>query len=605
MESQDLETRALGDYQLLKELGEGMLGKAFLARHRFLKKPFVVKVLPSELAENPSFIARFEKEVELLSKLDHPSIAKVLNVSEAEGKFFLVSECLVDADGEVTNLADLLIEKGPLKEEEIYPIVLQIAEGLDYAHAKSVADEPIAHRGLKLSNIVIDPSKEKWRAKITDFGLSRIVGIGAVLSRTYRILWEQMALCAGFERGDRLFEEYDEQQGRVDELKSSFDQYYRFLAPEQKGRAETSRESDVKADIYSFGILLYYLLVGHYPEGFFPMPSECNLELKRDWDGIVKRCLNIDPDKRPLSLVEAMQDVALVNQALEPRPMLKPQEIKRPKYEPDPSAVFQIDKTVAKYTPKKAEPKEIEPIMTEMVVIEGGTFLRGSNHGARDEMPRHAVHLDPFAIDIHPITNEQFVRFLTVMGGEKDGNNNDIIRLRDSRIRKNGGKLTIESGYGKHPVVGVTWYGATAYAKWIGKRLPSEAEWEVAAFGGLEGAQYPTGDEIERSQANFFNSDTTGVMSYPANGLGLFDMAGNVYEWCMDWYGYHFYETSMQEPDNPHGPPQGVYRVLRGGCWKSLKEDMRCAHRHRNKPGVMNGTYGFRCAADVVPSAKN
>ena len=118
-----------------------------------------------------------------------------------------------------------------------------------------------------------------------------------------------------------------------------------------------------------------------------------------------------------------------------------------------------------------------------MVIIPGGTKYRGSHDGNRDEMPRHHITLASFAIDIHPVTNEQFVRFLEVMGGEKDSNHNDIIRLRDSRIKRSGGKLSIESGYAKHPVVGVTWYGAVAYAKWVGKRLPTEAEWEIAARG--------------------------------------------------------------------------------------------------------------------------
>ncbi len=214
-------------------------------------------------------------------------------------------------------------------------------------------------------------------------------------------------------------------------------------------------------------------------------------------------------------------------------------------------------------------------------------------------MPRHSVHLNSYAIDIHPVTNEQFVRFLEVMGGEKDHNKNDIIRLRESRIKRSGGKLLVESGYTKHPVVGVTWYGAVAYAKWVGKRLPTEAEWEVAANGGLEDCIFPTGKNIERSQANFFSSDTTAVMSYAPNNYGIYDLAGNVYEWCQDWYDYHYYDHSLQEPDDPKGPAQGVYRILRGGCWKSLKEDLRCAHRHRNNPGTVNGTYGFRCAADV------
>ena len=130
------------------------------------------------------------------------------------------------------------------------------------------------------------------------------------------------------------------------------------------------------------------------------------------------------------------------------------------------------------------------------------------------------------------------------------------------------------------------------------KRLPTEAEWEIAASNGEESI-YPTGPSIERVHANFFSADTTPVMSYPPNKFELYDMVGNVYEWCQDWYDYNYYEVAMQRPDNPKGPLQGVYRVLRGGCWKSLKDDLRCSHRHRNNPGVVNRTYGFRCAADV------
>ncbi len=282
-----------------------------------------------------------------------------------------------------------------------------------------------------------------------------------------------------------------------------------------------------------------------------------------------------------------------------PKPILRPPEIERPSYDPDPGAIFHKELTISPYLPKQLEATEVEPLLTEMVIIPRGTFYRGSSDGARDENPRHKVSLHGFAMDIHPISNEQFVRFLDAMGGEKDSNNNDIIRLRDSRMKRSSGKLIIESGYAKHPVVGVTWYGAYAYAKWIGKRLPTEAEWEIAAAGGLESSPYPSGPDIDHTQANFFNTDTTPVMSYPPNGYGLFEMVGNVYEWCQDWYAYNYYEISVQEPENPKGPLQGVYRVLRGGCWKSLKDDLRSSHRHRNNPGAFNGTYGFRCAADV------
>ena len=283
----------------------------------------------------------------------------------------------------------------------------------------------------------------------------------------------------------------------------------------------------------------------------------------------------------------------------DPRPLIAPQKVERPAYEPDPGAIFRKELKVSHYQPQIKERKDVKPILTEMVVIPSGTYKRGSENGARDERPMHSITVDNFAIDIHPVTNEQFVRFLEFMGGEKDSNNNDIIRLRDSRIKRQRDQLIIESGYLKHPVVGITWYGAYAYAKWVGKRLPTEAEWEIAAYGGSDENIYPTGEKIEHTQANFFSSDTTAVMSYPVNGYGIYDMAGNVYEWCLDWYSYNYYDLSMQEPENPKGPVQGVYRVLRGGCWKSLKEDLRCSHRNRNNPGSFNSTYGFRCAAEV------
>lgn len=583
------EGQPFGDYLILRRLGQGALGTTFLAEHRFLKKMYVLKVLDPELCQNHDFIRRFETEVAILAMLEHPNIVKVHNVSESDGYYFLVTDPVVDEKGEVLNLYDYLRERGGrLPEDEIVQIASQIAAALDYAHQKGSAHDPFAHRSLKPSNILIVKKKSGLQIKISDFGLSRILGASPYMSRIYQAVADKMG----------------EPIETLPKKHLSFLHHYLFLAPEQ--RWHVSQSSAVKSDIYAFGVLLYFMLTGHYPEGAFEPLSVTAPQYKLSWDRMIRKCLATDQTKRPQHLVQLMGEISdhlpseVDTPATHLKPVLNPAEIKRPEYEPDPGAIFQAEKVVARYQPGPEHKEDIQPILTEMVIISGGNFERGSNKGGRDEMPRHQITLDPYAIDIHPVTNEQFSRFLEDMGGEKDHNNNDIIRLRESRIKRLGGKITIESGYAKHPVVGVTWYGATAYAKWVGKRLPTEAEWEVAASGNLIDCIYPTGKDIDRTQANFFSSDTTAVMSYPANGYGLYDMAGNVYQWCHDWYDYHYYNLSIQEPHNPKGPLQGVYRVLRGGCWKSLKEDLRCSHRHRNNPGTMNGTYGFRLAADVA-----
>lgn len=623
----------LGDYTIQKQLGYGAFGTVMLAEHRFIKKLFAIKLLPEDIGSDPLFVRRFETEVAKIAALDHPNIVKIYNVSCFEGRYFLVMEPMIDSLEETIHLDRYLQQKGKsLKEEELEELLRQVASALDYAH-----EQGVVHGALKLTNVLVSSTDNGVKLLLSDFGITRLIGEGISFLRLCNEISKALLPSSQFS-SDRVV-----QQSR------NFVRSFAFLAPEQK-LFDGSPVED-KADAYAFGVLSYFLLTQKIPEGCFDLPSRIVSHEKRNWDLLISRCLQTNPTIRPQKLLLAMNEYLRAPRSIafagketpseietktdnpsqlafefpakqeqeaatalltEPnvattatiaaalKPILKPAEITRPEYEPDPAAIFQRDLHVSHYTPTKVEVKEIEPILTEMVVIPGGQYIRGSSEGARDEMPRHAVRLSSFALDIHPVTNEQFVRFLQAMGGEKDQNNNDIIRLRDARIKRNAGKLIIESGYAKHPVVGVTWYGATAYAKWVGKRLPTEAEWEAAANGGKENFMFATGVDIERSQANFFSSDTTPVLSYPPNGFGLYDMAGNVYDWCQDWYAYNYYDSSSLEPDNPKGPQQGVYRVLRGGCWKSLREDLRCSHRHRNNPGAVNGTYGFRCAADVV-----
>lgn len=625
IESRTQEARILGDYTLIKQIGQGSLGTVFLAEHLFMKKQYVLKLLPEELSFDRSFIQRFEEEVGALAALDHPSIVKIHNVSFSQGQYFLVTDCVVDSLGETTTLGQHIMSRSQhFGEEELYDLLSQIADALDYAHSKKIGSKPAVHRGIKLNNILVGQDKNQIDVYLSDFGLSKIIGVGAVLSRTYKVVAEALGASNAISTSKIGGEKYPSpavENQKLIPLHASFLQNYAFLAPEQK-RLELAHKVDEKADVFAFGVLTYYLLTGEFPEGNFDLPSVLRGDLKCDWDTLVEECLRPDPARRPELLLPVLGGIHKLKQvAPNPvlatttvntpptssgdseatllRPVINSATLEIPQVDLNPGAIFQLETGVKQYTPEIHDTKNIKPLQTDMVIINGGTFWRGSTDGSRDEMPRHQISLPSFAIDKHPVTNEQFVRFLEVMGGEKDSNHQDIIRLKDSRIKRSGGKLSIESGYGKHPVVGVTWYGAVAYAKWVGKRLPTEGEWEVAARGGAENSFYPTGNDIEKTQANFFSSDTIAVMSYAPSSYGIYDMAGNVYEWCHDWYGYNYYETSIQEPESPVGPWQGVYRVLRGGCWKSLKEDLRCSRRHRNNPGTVNSTYGFRCAADV------
>ena len=597
------ENKLLGDYRLIKQIGQGSLGTAYVAEHRFTKKKYVIKAFPEEFANDRAFMQRFEEEVACISGFEHPHFAKMYTVSFAQGIYFLVSECIVDDLGETTNLHHYLMSRaGTLTQEEIFSFLFQIASVLDAGHELiDSSGKKQVHRGVKLNNILVSGKAPDIHLYLTDWGLTKIVGVSSALTRTFKGVTEALGIASlslTAKIGQDKHPQPAVETAKLLPLHQSLLQNFAFLAPEQK---VLDLSSDERVDTYAFGVLAYYLLKGIYPEGAFEQNFEFDAEALADWTQIVVRCLQPDPEKRPIHLSEFLKEMKIDARKSYAVVLSQPQEVAMNevlscKVAIPPVTFVKEERVVKEYAPEKRDHQHIQPIHTEMVKISGGLYWQGSDTGCRDEMPRHQIEIDSFSIDVHPVTNEQFVRFLELLGGEKDSQHHDVIRLRDSRIKKSAGKFSIEPGYAKHPVAGVTWYGAVAYAHWVGKRLPTEAEWEIACSGGLGSPLYPTGDTIEKTEANFFSSDTTAVMSYPPNGYGCFDMPGNVYEWCYDWYEYNYYEVSVQEPKNPKGPLQGVYRVLRGCCWKSLKEDLRTSKRHRNNPGATNGTYGFRCA---------
>nr|WP_081447208.1 formylglycine-generating enzyme family protein [Corynebacterium efficiens] len=280
----------------------------------------------------------------------------------------------------------------------------------------------------------------------------------------------------------------------------------------------------------------------------------------------------------------------------------------------------------------------------DAVTLPGGAFHMGDHHGegypADGEGPVHEVHLAPFGINVTTVTNAEFGRFIEATGytttAERygvsavfyaafQGQRADILRqvpgvpwwlaVKGANWQRPNGPGSTLDGLEDHPVVHVSWDDAVAYCTWAGGRLPTEAEWEYAARGGLQGARYAWGDNLAldgRWNCNIWQGGfpmentaadgyltTAPVKTYTPNGYGLWQMAGNVWEWCQDWFDAEYY--SRASSINPRGPDTGARRVMRGGsylCHDSYCNRYRVAARNSNTPDSTSGNTGFRCVFD-------
>ena len=239
-----------------------------------------------------------------------------------------------------------------------------------------------------------------------------------------------------------------------------------------------------------------------------------------------------------------------------------------------------------------------------MVLIPEGPFQMGSAGGGEFEGPPHEVYLDDFCMDEVPVTNREFARFVRQTGhrttAEADGRAWGYSHGEFGLIPGLSWRSYVTPGRERHPVVLVSWHDAEAYCGWAGKRLPTEAEWEKAAQGGLPGQLYPWGQGApDGTQSNFARSPseippTTQGGRFAPNAYGLYDMVGNVWQWCADWYSGNYYGTGPAA--NPPGPEAGATRVRRGGSWNVIQSfRLRCANRGAAPPASCTPNLGFRC----------
>jgi len=228
-----------------------------------------------------------------------------------------------------------------------------------------------------------------------------------------------------------------------------------------------------------------------------------------------------------------------------------------------------------------------------MIKIPGGEFLMGFKKTKTDKNKKtyinnseHKVFIGPFYIDKYEVSNQEYHEFC---------------KLTKRKLPVFWGIKKFNCGleWPDYPVIGVSHYDAKAYAKWAGKRLPTEAEWEFAARGGLVGKKYPNGDTLDKKNINSGKKygHTLKTHSLIPNGFGLYHMSGNVREWVSDWYKTDYYNISPEK--NPKGPKIGRFRVIRGGSWLAGPSCVMISARNAISPNWVDIAIGFRCAKDI------
>lgn len=605
-------------YRIVHVLAEGSYGVVYRARDMVIQKDVVIK---EYLDASIEIQRRFRKEARRLSQLDHPQLPRVLDHFAVDG----VGQYLVSDFIDGVDLQQLMAQYGRLPSDLIVNWLQEIAAPLTYLHSNDQL-----HLNIKPANIRLTPDGALF---LVNTGLP---GLGI------------RPRASG------------------------------YGAPEQ----QTQQAVSIATDIYSLGGTLYTLLTGEVPPLALSRESglddlkparEVNPTVEPYLSLVAARALELRPDTRYESVAEfanalkrssgqqplapPMERRRSVSQLGQPvKPLLplrqrrhierralfgllgilsivvalgatllltnRPSDTSNDAAQTDATATS-ASAIVAAATqlaptetpvpfPSQTPVPTPEPIITDsgarMVFIPGGIFRMGNDSGEPNSAPSHLVNMSPYFIDETEVTNRQYALCVA------DGACSPPARPGATYHEAYFG----DEAYDEYPVIFVSWYDAEVFCEWRGARLPSEAEWEMAA--GFDPEQtvvfrFPWGDAFDGEKANFCDAncpmeradpsyndghrDTAPVGSY-TNGrspAGLYDMAGNVLEWVADWYDPRYYESSTDT--NPLGPPEGDFKTIRGGSWLSSAETLAVYARNSYDPTVARANLGFRCAMDA------
>ncbi len=583
----------IGDWELEELLGIGGFGEVWRARNPHLSDPVALK-----FCLDPKAAQWLRHEAALLGRVmsqgRHPGIVALLDTYLNGDPPCLKYEYV--AGGDLSGLIGQWRRSPPRDHiAECTRLIHELAEIVAFAHN---LNPPIVHRDLKPANILLQPTgAETVRARVADFGIGGIAARQAFEATTH-----------GPSRAAVL----------ATALRGSCTPLY--ASPQQlRGEAPDPRD-----DVHALGVIWYQMLTGDLSTG---APTDWRDEIADK--GVPENvlhllgiCLASKADKRPANAAVLAEELARLTRATVssppslPRPIplpsswLVPPVVQVPPVPPTPPPALTVLTPKSKHIvrPSRSLPKQItNSIGMKFVLVPAGTFIMGSSPDeagrSGDEGPQHEVTITrPFYLAIYPVTQAQY---------------QNIMRNNPSHFCRSGrGKdLCKDIDPQTLPVERVTWGNAVVFCRKLSElpeetrqgrkyRLPTEAEWEYACRGDSLQPLY-LGLSLSSTLANFdgnypyggaprgpFLKRTSPVGSYPPSPLGLYDLHGNVWEWCADWYGEHYYAESPAE--DPPGPATGDRRVVRGGCWSSPGNNCRTAYRGKLEPGDHLYRVGFR-----------
>lgn len=577
-----MQGKTINGFELKRLLGMGGMAEVWYAENEIGLKA-AVKILSEELSHNAQMQERFLNEAKVMVKLDHPNIRKVHGYGSIDGRPAIIMEYLDGSD-----LKKRMKDGQRFTGEEMKRWWNQMVDALSYTHAQG-----IVHRDIKPSNIFID---QKGNAKLLDFGIAKVADTTT-------------GTLTGSTLGTRI-----------------------YMSPEQ---VKDPKRVGTASDVYSLAVSFVHLLTGKAPYdsttssdydiqvSIVTKPVDVS-KVPVEWRGFLVPYLAKEPTDRPAlrtfvatTSVPTNEDDETISNEILVSPLLqlndKPKSRKALwiiigvvvalalmliflwKMKEVPALAKQQQTQQQTFTStQESSQTNMDSILTNttnsslaitvndvsfvMKFVEGGTFWMGSNDSDAydDEKPVHSVTVSSFYIGETEVTQ---ALWKSVIGSNPSEWKGDSL-----------------------PVERVSWNDCQEFIRKLNGltgrnfRLPTEAEWEFASRGGNRnnGMKYAGGSSIESVAwyAGNSGSRTHAVRGKLSNELGLYDMSGNVWEWCNDWYGN--YSSGLE--NNPEGPPSGIYRVLRGGSWINIAERCRVSYRDNRNPNNRGNYshYGFR-----------